>query len=71
MLAGQECNCHDAEPSEMALIARRRVAAYCALDPGDTNGRFELRQALFGHVESGVHIETPCYADYGVHTSIE
>jgi maltose O-acetyltransferase len=29
-----------------------------------------LLQAIFAHVESGVHIEAPFYADYGVHTSI-
>jgi maltose O-acetyltransferase len=70
MLAGEEYNCHDAELTELALTARRRVATYCALDPGDTIGRFELLQALFGLVENGVHIEAPFYADYGVHTSI-
>jgi maltose O-acetyltransferase len=70
MLAGEEYNCHDAQLSEMALSARRRVAAYCALDPGDANGRFELLQEILGHVEPGVHIETPFYVDYGVHTSI-
>jgi maltose O-acetyltransferase len=70
MLAGEEYNCHDAELSEMAIAARRRVAAFCAVDPGDEQGRFELLRAIFGHVESGVHLESPFYADYGVHTSI-
>jgi maltose O-acetyltransferase len=70
MLAGEEYNCHDAELSEMAIVARRRVAAYCATDPGDAEGRFELMRTIFGHVERGVHIEPPFYADYGVHTSI-
>jgi maltose O-acetyltransferase len=70
MLAGEEYNCHDPELSEMAIAARRRVALFCATDPGDEEGRFELLQAIFGRVESGVHIEAPFYADYGVHTSI-
>ena len=70
MLAGEEYNCHDPELIEMAIVARRRVAAFCALDPGDEEGRFELLQEIFGRVESGVHIEAPFYADYGVHTSI-
>jgi maltose O-acetyltransferase len=70
MLAGEEYNCHDAELSEMAIVARRRVAAFCAADPGDEQGRFQLLQTIFAHVGSGVHIESPFYADYGVHTSI-
>jgi maltose O-acetyltransferase len=70
MLAGDEYNCHDPELSQMAILARRRVAAFCAMDPGDEEGRFELLQEIFGHVESGVRIESPFYADYGVHTSI-
>jgi maltose O-acetyltransferase len=70
MLAGEGYNCHDAELSEMAIVARRRVAAFCALDPGDEEGRFAALQTIFGHVERGVHIESPFYADYGVHTSI-
>jgi hypothetical protein len=34
MLAGDEYNCHNEELSEMAIVARRRVAAFCASDPG-------------------------------------
>jgi maltose O-acetyltransferase len=70
MLAGEEYNCHDPELIEMAIVARRRVATFCALDPGDEEGRFEVLQEIFGRVDSGVHIEAPFYADYGVHTSI-
>jgi maltose O-acetyltransferase len=70
MLAGEEYNCHDPELTEMAIVARRRVAAFCALDPGDEAGRFDLLREIFGRVEDGVHIEAPFYADYGVHTSI-
>jgi maltose O-acetyltransferase len=70
MLAGIEYNCHDPELSEMAIAARRRVAAFCALDPGDEEGRYQLLQTILGHVGNGVHIEAPFYADYGVHTSI-
>ncbi len=70
MLAGEEYNCHDAELIEMAIVARRRVAAFCAADPGDEEARFELLQTILGHVGDGVHIEAPFYADYGVHTSI-
>jgi maltose O-acetyltransferase len=70
MLAGDEYNCHDAELSAMAIAARRRVAAFCAADPGDEEVRFQLLQTIFSHVGSGVHIESPFYADYGVHTSI-
>jgi maltose O-acetyltransferase len=54
----------------MALNARRRVAAYSALDPGDKEGRFQLLQTIFAHVDEGVHIESPMYVDYGVHTTI-
>jgi maltose O-acetyltransferase len=70
MLAGEEYNCHDAELIEMAIVARRRVAAFCAVDPGDEEARFGLLQTILGHVGNGVHIESPFYADYGVHTSI-
>src|ERR1700691_5434845 len=70
MLSGEENNCHEAQLSEMAVTARRRVAAFCTLDPGDEEGRFEVPQSIFGHVESGVHIESPFYAEYGVHTTI-
>jgi maltose O-acetyltransferase len=70
MLAGEQYNCHDSELGDMALNARRRVAAYCALDPGDEEGRFQLLQSIFGHVDKGVHIEAPLYVDYGIHTSI-
>jgi maltose O-acetyltransferase len=70
MLAGDEYNCHDPELSEMAIDVRRRVAAFCAADPGDEEGRYKLLQTIFGDVGSGVHIESPFYADYGVHTSI-
>jgi maltose O-acetyltransferase len=70
MLAGEEYNCRDPELSEMAIAARRRVAAFCVADPSDEEARFELLQTIFGCVEDGVHIEAPFYADYGVHTSI-
>ena len=70
MLAGEQYNCHDAELSQMAVEARRRVAQFCASDPGDEKGRFRLLKEIFGKVERGVHIEPPFYADYGVHTSI-
>lgn len=70
MLAGDEYNCHDSELSEMAIVARRRVAAFCTTDPGDEEVRFQLLQTIFAHVGNGVHIEPPFYADYGVHTSI-
>jgi len=70
MLTGQEYNCHDAELSQMAVEARRRVAQFCASDPGDEEARFRLLEQIFGSVERGVHIEPPFYADYGVHTTI-
>ena len=70
MLAGEQYNCHDRELIEMAVAARRRVAAFCALDPGDEVGRFQILESIFAHVAPGVHIESPFYADYGVHTSI-
>jgi maltose O-acetyltransferase len=70
MLAGDPYNCHDPELREMAAAARRRIAAYCATDPGDESGRFHLLETIFGHVGFGVHIEPPFYADFGVHTSI-
>jgi maltose O-acetyltransferase len=70
MLAGVEYNCHDEELIEMAVVARRRVAAFCALDPGDEDARYQLLQTILGHVGRDVHIESPFYADYGVHTSI-
>jgi maltose O-acetyltransferase len=70
MLAGEQYNCHDAELSQMAVEARRRVAQFCASDPGDEEGRFRLLNEIFGNVERGVHVEPPVYADYGVHTSI-
>ena len=70
MLAGEPYNCHDSELSQMAIAARRRVAAFCATDPGDSEGRFRLLTTIFQRVEPGVHIEPPFYADYGVHTTI-
>ena len=70
MLKGQQYNCHDAELSQMAVEARRRVARFCASDPGDEEARFDLLKQIFGNVERGVHVEPPFYADYGVHTSI-
>lgn len=70
MLAGEPYNCHDPELMEMALAARRRVAAFCATDPGDEEGRFHLLETIFGHVGPGVHIESPFFADFGVHTTI-
>jgi maltose O-acetyltransferase len=70
MLAGEQYNCHDAELSQMAIDARRRVAQFCASDPGDEEGRFRLLKEIFGNVERGVHVEPPFYADYGVHTRI-
>jgi maltose O-acetyltransferase len=70
MLAGEPYNCHDAELQAMAVAARRRVAAFCALDPGDEVGRFHLLETIFDHVDPGVYIEAPFYADFGVHTSI-
>ena len=70
MLAGEQYNCHDAELSQMAIEARRRVAQFCASDPGDEEGRFRLLKMIFGNIERGVHVEPPFYADYGVHTSI-
>jgi maltose O-acetyltransferase len=70
MLAGEQYNCHDPELGAMAVAARRRVAAFCASDPGDEEGRFQMLQQIFARVESGVHIEPPFYADYGIHTSI-
>lgn len=70
MLAGDQYNCHDPELSAMAVNVRRRVAEFCASDPGDEERRFELLGAIFAHVEAGVHIEPPFYVDYGVHTSI-
>ena len=54
----------------MAIAARRRVAAFCATNPGDEDGRFHLLKTIFRHVDPGVHIEAPFYADYGVHTTI-
>jgi maltose O-acetyltransferase len=70
MLAGQPYNCHDSELREMAVAARRRVAAFCATDPDDEDGRFHLLETIFGRVDPGVHIEAPFYADFGVHTTI-
>ncbi len=70
MLAGELYNCHDAELGAMAVAARRRVAAFCATDPGDADGRFRCLQEIFGHVAQGVHVEAPFYADFGVHTTI-
>jgi maltose O-acetyltransferase len=70
MLAGEPYNCHDPELREMAVVARRRLADYSAMDAGDEDGRFRLLEMIFGHVEPGVHIEAPFYVDYGVHTSI-
>jgi maltose O-acetyltransferase len=70
MLAGEQYNCHDAELQQMAVEARRRVAAFCATDPGDGPQRFRLLEQIFGRVEPGVHIEPPFYADFGVHTTI-
>lgn len=70
MLAGEQYNCHDPELIEMAMAARRRVAAFCALDPGDEAGRLQVLESIFDYVATGVHIESPFYADYGVHTSI-
>jgi maltose O-acetyltransferase len=70
MLAGEPYNCHDPELIEMAIAARRRVAAYCDTDPGDADGRFPLLETIFGRVGPGVHIEPPFYADFGVHTTI-
>jgi maltose O-acetyltransferase len=70
MLAGEQYNCHDDELQRMAVEARRRVAAFCACDPGDGPYRFKLLEEIFGRVERGVHIEPPFYADFGVHTTI-
>ena len=70
MLAGERYNCHDYELTAMAVAARRRVAQYCASDPGDEAGRLRLLRTIFASVGDGVHIEAPFYADYGVHTTI-
>ncbi|HET9059951.1 MAG TPA: sugar O-acetyltransferase [Acidimicrobiales bacterium] len=70
MLAGAIYNCLDAELRAMAVAARRRVAAYCATDPGDEEARWRLLGEIFAEVGPGVHIEPPFYVDYGVHTSI-
>jgi maltose O-acetyltransferase len=70
MLSGERYDCHDPELARMAVEARRRVAAFCASDPGDAEERFRLLGQIFGRVERGVHIEPPLYADFGVHTTI-
>jgi maltose O-acetyltransferase len=70
MLAGEPYNCRDPELMEMAVAARRRVAAFCATDPGNAEGRFHLLETIFSHVGTGVHIEPPFYVDFGVHTTI-
>lgn len=70
MLAGEQYDCYDAELATMAVATRRRVAAYCASDPGDTVGRYRMLQEIFARVGRDVHIEPPFYADFGVHTTI-
>ncbi len=61
MLSGERYNCHDPELARMAVEARRRVAAFCASDPGDAEQWFRLLGQIFGRVERGVHIEPPLY----------
>lgn len=70
MLAGAQYDSHDPELLGMAVAARRRVAAFCATDPGDGERRFALLGEIFAGVGPGVHIEQPFYVDYGVHTTI-
>src|SRR6266702_5391293 len=57
MLSGERYSCHDPELARMAVEARRRVAAFCASDPGDAEERFRLLGQIFGRVERGVHID--------------
>jgi maltose O-acetyltransferase len=66
MLAGELYNCLDTELRAMAVAARRRVAAYCATDPGDEEERWRMLGEIFARVGPGVHIEPPLYVDYGV-----
>lgn len=70
MLAGHPYNSHDPELLRMAVAVRRRVAAFCATDPGDAAEQFRLLGEIFAAVGRGVHIEQPFYADFGVHTTI-
>lgn len=48
-----------------ARRARALLASFGRLAPEDADARFEVLQALLGHVGAGVWIEPPFYCEYG------
>jgi len=70
MLGGLPYDASDPVLVEARIRARRLIAQYNSIDPGDSNAARELLRVLLGAVGEGSWVEPPFRCDYGTQISL-